>query len=145
MFDVEKLRKALLKPYEEQVSLWLKDLLEEEVTESGISGHKCFNCDNEAEHLHHVVPRSVGGTAMVPLCTRCHGLAHHIKMSSSNLIKLGLERAKAKGKKLGRPKECDDTAIRRLRDSGMSYRKIATVLNISKSAVQRALKVVRNG
>ena len=28
----------------------------------------CFECDMPAEHDHHVVPQSIGGTKTVPLC-----------------------------------------------------------------------------
>jgi hypothetical protein len=36
----------------------------------------CFNCGSRADHDHHVVPRSLGGVATVPLCHACHGKAH---------------------------------------------------------------------
>ena len=36
----------------------------------------CFNCGAPASHQHHVVPRSLGGVATVPLCYACHGKAH---------------------------------------------------------------------
>jgi hypothetical protein len=36
----------------------------------------CFNCGAPASHQHHVVPRSLGGVATVPLCHDCHGKAH---------------------------------------------------------------------
>lgn len=37
----------------------------------------CFNCNCNGElHDHHVVPRSLGGLATVPLCHVCHGKAH---------------------------------------------------------------------
>lgn len=33
---------------------------------------QCFNCGSTAElHDHHVVPRSLGGVATVPLCHDC--------------------------------------------------------------------------
>jgi 5-methylcytosine-specific restriction endonuclease McrA len=31
-----------------------------------------------ASHQHHVVPRSLGGVATVPLCHDCHGKAHSV-------------------------------------------------------------------
>lgn len=36
----------------------------------------CFECGAPADHEHHVVPRSLGGTRTVPLCALCHGKAH---------------------------------------------------------------------
>ncbi len=36
----------------------------------------CFECGAPADHEHHVVPRSLGGTRTVPLCAICHGKAH---------------------------------------------------------------------
>lgn len=56
---------------------------------------KCFNCDNVAEHLHHVVPKVKGGTKTVPLCTDCHSKVHDTTMATSYLTKLGLMKAKA--------------------------------------------------
>lgn len=36
----------------------------------------CFECGKPAEHRHHVVPRSLGGTKTIPLCTPCHRKVH---------------------------------------------------------------------
>lgn len=36
----------------------------------------CFECGAPAEHQHHVIPQSRGGTQTVPLCVRCHDLVH---------------------------------------------------------------------
>lgn len=61
-------------------------------------------------------------------------------------INAGLARAKAEGKKLGRPegttkdKVKHQTEIVSLRDAGMSIRKIASTVRISTSTVQAALK-----
>jgi len=38
----------------------------------------CFECGGLAEHEHHVVPESLGGTKTVPLCRSCHALAHGV-------------------------------------------------------------------
>jgi DNA invertase Pin-like site-specific DNA recombinase len=53
---------------------------------------------------------------------------------------LGLEHAKSKGVKLGRPKSHDDVKIRSFRRQGLSYQAIQKELGISKGAVCRALK-----
>lgn len=59
----------------------------------------CFECGAEADHDHHVVPESRGGTRTVPLCARCHGLAHHFKgnMSTGALIAAGIQAARRPG------------------------------------------------
>ena len=54
----------------------------------------------------------------------------------------GLERAKAQGKKLGRPRRDDPkrlAAIRKLRGQGIGILKIARTLRIGVSVVQRAV------
>jgi len=38
----------------------------------------CFECGEPATSRHHVVPKSRGGTKTVPLCSRCHDMAHGI-------------------------------------------------------------------
>lgn len=37
---------------------------------------KCFECGNEAAEDHHVIPKVMGGTKTVPLCTSCHMKVH---------------------------------------------------------------------
>jgi DNA invertase Pin-like site-specific DNA recombinase len=55
-------------------------------------------------------------------------------------VKAGLVRAKAKGKKLGRPKaQVDVGKIKELRAEGLSIRKIAEVVGIPKSTCQNYL------
>lgn len=55
-------------------------------------------------------------------------------------VKSGLDMARKKGKRLGRPKKRDDLQIRALREKGMSIRQIARSVGVSTMAVQRALK-----
>lgn len=59
-------------------------------------------------------------------------------------VKAGLRRAKSRGKRLGRPKGTaqDVKRIRRLKNEGLSLRKIARRLRISKSTVARLLEGV---
>lgn len=54
-------------------------------------------------------------------------------------VRAGLNNAKAKGKRLGRPKARDDRSIQMLRTQGLSIRKIAKELRTSVGSVQRAL------
>ena len=70
--------------------------------------YKCFECEiTECIQHHHVVPRSVGGTKTIPLCSICHGKVHGIKrdkqINASELTKLGMARAKANGVSFGNP------------------------------------------
>jgi hypothetical protein len=37
---------------------------------------QCFECGNPATENHHVIPKSLGGTKTVPLCTLCHMKVH---------------------------------------------------------------------
>lgn len=66
----------------------------------------CFECAKPATEMHHVIPRSKGGTKTVPLCHECHGLVHDMKrpMNHAELTKAGLEKAKERGVIGGRPK-----------------------------------------
>ena len=64
----------------------------------------------------------------------------------SERINADLARAKAEGKKLGRPEGTTKEKVKHqaqivsLRDAGMSIRKIATTARVSTSTVQAALK-----
>lgn len=105
----------------------------------------CFECLAPAEHYHHVVPRSVGGTMTVPLCVKCHGLAHHTVMSRSILTKMALAHKKANGEVYGPVPFGFDAVDGRLvtvkreakivgdiirqREAGASFAKIADSLN----------------
>ena len=117
--------------------------------------YKCFECGTEEciQH-HHVVPRSVGGTKTIPLCSICHGKVHGIKrdkqINVSELTKAGIARARAAGKQIGNPKLKKHSAVGRAtvqrlanefalslgpemiilrEDSGLSWRKLADNLN----------------
>jgi DNA invertase Pin-like site-specific DNA recombinase len=51
----------------------------------------------------------------------------------------GLANARARGKRLGRPKQHDDGAIRSLRAEGLSYRAIQKRLGVPMGCISRAL------
>lgn len=113
----------------------------------------CFECGQPADHDHHVVPLSRGGTKTVPLCGECHGKAHHRDkaMSTGLLAKEGIARAKARGVKFGTPENMTPEAqargartnhddaivayaiitptIEKLRDQGLTLQDIADNLN----------------
>ena len=61
-----------------------------------MKNRKCFDCDEIATHKHHVVPKSKGGRATVPLCATCHAKAHN-----RDALKLA-EAAWAKRKRAGK-------------------------------------------
>lgn len=65
---------------------------------------KCFECEIESDiHLHHVVPKSLGGKKTVPLCEACHYKIHDMSMSSSVLARAAIKKRKAENKNLGGP------------------------------------------
>jgi hypothetical protein len=59
----------------------------------------CFECGLPADHDHHVVPASRGGRYTLPLCSRCHALAHNA--SSVTLSREAKERKARQGGYLG--------------------------------------------
>jgi len=80
------------------------------LTTTEISSSTCFECDHSKPseiQLHHVVPRSMGGTRVIPLCSICHSKVHGVKrggqVSISELTKSGLAAAKARGVAMGNP------------------------------------------
>lgn len=103
----------------------------------------CFECNQPADHNHHVVPRSLGGTKTVPLCEGCHGKVHGKRfLNHRTLIRAGLKRAKAQGKVLGRPRidpavEAQIVSLRKTQRLGM--RAIARALKVGNCTVQRVL------
>ena len=66
----------------------------------------CFECGSRDDlHVHHVVPRSLGGKRTVPLCQDCHWAVHSRGSGPSirKLTKQALEQKKARGEWVGRP------------------------------------------
>lgn len=101
-------------------------------------GFRCFECEAPAKHAHHVVPYSSGGSRTIPLCERCHGLAHGISINNhSRLTKAGIERNRAAGGAHGRPKVLIDwQKVKRLRLQGKPWASIAKVLGISTTTLR---------
>lgn len=54
-------------------------------------------------------------------------------------VRSGIQAAKAKGVRFGRPVTRDDVGIRRLRAQGKSYRQISRELGVAMGSIQRAL------
>lgn len=115
----------------------------------------CFNCGAGDElHDHHVVPRSLGGIATVPLCRVCHGKAHGRQRGFrdiAELTRVALAHLRAEGVVLGGAalgwahtskldaagrrvitEEAEEAAvvarIRELKADGVSVRRIADIL-----------------
>lgn len=110
---------------------------------------ECFECGRPAQHAHHVVPRSLGGTRTIPLCIDCHSIVHGQLLAGTQLIKAGLLAARARGVKLGRPIGTVLTPIDLLRKhsyvadllaSGYSIRCTAKLAGCGLSTVQRVRK-----
>lgn len=68
-------------------------------------------------------------------------LAKQERIRISERTKAGMQRIRAKGVKLGRPKISDDTKIHELRKSGLSMAQIANVTGLSKTRVFQILKL----
>ena len=94
---------------------------------------RCFECGEETTGRHHVVPVSLGGTKVIPLCTKCHNTVHSCSSIQPELIKQGLKRAKQRGVRLGAPRISDSKVqqIVNLRKAGRSYKDIARLVGVS--------------
>jgi transposase-like protein len=100
----------------------------------------CFECGKFAEHRHHVVPQSKGGTKTIPLCISCHEKVHDMSLSRSALIKEAYLRLKKEGKKWGRKDKYSRDEIRALYLKGYSYTQVSKLLGCSRGTVQRFVK-----
>jgi hypothetical protein len=68
-----------------------------------IDSTRCFECGEPKQDMHHIIPKSKGGTKTIPLCAKCHGLVHGRDfVKHRQLHKEGVERAKLLGKYKGR-------------------------------------------
>lgn len=61
----------------------------------------CFECGLPAEHQHHVVPKSLGGTKTIPLCVACHSKVHGRQLNHNSLVRAALAARRARGLPLG--------------------------------------------
>ena len=141
---------------------------------SSLSSGRCFECGDNAEHQHHVVPRSLGGTKTVPLCAACHATIHDTGITTSDLTARVMREKAARGEYTGGPvpyghRVADDgvrleldeyeqkviAAIHEYRAEGLSLRRIADELaldgfrsrtgrRVSKSSVDRISKFSPN-
>jgi DNA invertase Pin-like site-specific DNA recombinase len=108
------------------------------------------------------VPESLGGKNTIPLCQLCHDKVHHVNkprnISLSNLTKLGLQKRKQQGFKLGNPnlKESRQKSIQvrkcNAKDFKMRIRPIALQMiadgcnasQVANNLNQLGIKTVRN-
>jgi len=110
---------------------------------------ECCNCGAPAEHRHHIVPRSMGGSDkpsnLAPVCASCHGLIHDSRMVRlSRLAKEGQQRAKTKGVPFGPKRKYTDAQaehVQELRSQGKSYGAISAATGMTVSTVRRILGV----
>jgi hypothetical protein len=66
-----------------------------------IQAAECFECRAPAQHMHHVVPRSQGGTKVLPLCAQCHAIVHGMGMAHPDLTRRAMDKRRAEGKVVG--------------------------------------------
>lgn len=110
----------------------------------------CATCGRDVieYHQHHILPRAIGGTDLITnivyICEVCHGKIHELYMVHHNkLVRNGLHTAKCNGKKLGPPTKVTADIIeyiRQARDSGMSFKSIASELSLSVGTIHKYAK-----
>lgn len=123
-----------------------------------IKGTVCCNCGIDCKEnivYHHIVPLGIGGNDVIdniiPICTECHSIIHFSKSkglkNQSALVKAGLEKAKANGKKLGRHqttyKDLTDNIKEYIQkvNKGMSITEASKELNISRPTFYKYQKI----
>lgn len=89
-----------------------------EIPRKPFMDEECFECGEIGEcHLHHVVPKSVGGVRTVLLCLKCHALVHdRHQFSTRALTRAGMLRSKLRGQAFGRKTVVTDEQFNRAKD-----------------------------
>ena len=106
--------------------------------------YPCFECGRATDGRHHVVPVLRGGKRQLPLCSVCHGKVHAKEMETSSLIKEGLEKAKQRGVRLGRPViQIPDEAIYEHYKESNSIRQTAAYFGISVGYTHKVVVALR--
>lgn len=101
----------------------------------------CINCGKQADNMHHVVPKVLGGNEgsnLVPLCGACHDKVHltdHLTLKE--LQRAGIERAKKEGKYKGRPPTISRPEIEYALAQGLNPTEVAKRLKVSRQSVYR--------
>ena len=115
------------------------------------------NTTKNIEH-HHIIPVCKGGTDhehnFLSLCVEHHGMIHSVRPGSwahrKELQRIGIEKAKKKGKFKGRQPTIDYKEVEKLRNSGLGSTEIAKQMGIDRTSVYRILpkepyKKLKNG
>ena len=115
------------------------------------------NTTKNIEH-HHIIPVCKGGTDhehnILSLCVEHHGMIHSVRPGSwahrKELQRIGIEKAKKKGKFKGRQPTIDYKEVEKLRNSGLGATEIAKQMGIDRTSVYRILpkepyKKLKNG
>ena len=115
------------------------------------------NTTKNIEH-HHIIPVCKGGTDhehnFLSLCVEHHGMIHSVRPGSwahrKELQRIGIEKAKKKGKFKGRQPTIDYKEVEKLRNSGLGATEIAKQMGIDRTSVYRILpkepyKKLKNG
>lgn len=101
----------------------------------------CFECGRPAEHRHHVIPKSRGGKKTIPLCAKCHSLAHDARGLA--LMKEGQARARAAGRRPGKPYKHSQEQFQQMvamRLDGMPMPEIERRMGITHASLHVRLK-----
>lgn len=109
---------------------------------------QCCNCGKAAAHMHHIVPRSKGGSDrpsnLAPMCNDCHALVHGIRATcNSELIRQGLARRKAKGLPTGQPPKWSKSQLEegvKLYRSGQTLYEASSACGVPKSTLYRYIR-----
>ena len=119
----------------------------------------CVICgtNKNIEH-HHIVPVCKGGDDhphnFLSLCVEHHGMIHSARPGDwahrKELQRIGIEKAKKKGKFKGRQPTIDYKEVEKLRNSGLGATEIAKQMGIDRTSVYRILpkepyKKLKNG
>jgi len=103
------------------------------------SRESCFDCQDQAVHAHHVVPRSLGGTKTVFLCADCHGKVHNRNfIDSSALVKKGLEKRKRQGYHHGTPPFGFDLDNGKLKKNPIEYKTLKVIIDLHEKGITGA-------
>lgn len=115
-----QIRKSLVKYTKPQLKNYIIDLLLKKNKEEFVIGNECLLCGEVYDlNKHHLKPKVLGGSNdksnLITLCYYCHWYLHNnpkFKIYHSKLVRFGMEKAKQKGKNIGRPKGSRDVSIR---------------------------------
>lgn len=127
-----------------------------------IKGTSCCNCEKECGNqiiFHHIVPVVLGGTDnisnLTPLCEDCHNLIHLNKKTinhytHSDLVKMGINRARAEGKKVGRPQtsleliplEFKENYYPLIKSNKLTITEASRQLNMSRTTIYKYIYII---